>query len=985
MRRPVIAGSFHVAGALACLLALAPLASAAARPTSRPDPGPAPRPSAPQVDDASQRVDINSISMVVKNTGSFAYDTQVGGPGLEYPKGSGRSPLFAAGLWMGAMVNGAVRVSVAEYSDDWRPGAIIGTGGAATPDDPSKAEYKVYKLLRSYPTTAERDAALADYNTGAVPHGAPVVTVQPDGTLDILGDQMLWSVFNDLGKNASHNNASSALSLGVEVQLLAFAFSGAGPADRTVFLRYRFLNKGANVLNALHIGIWADPDLGGYTDDLCGGDPVRGLGYVYNATNADQQYGSSPPALGIDMLAAPGGLGATAFVHYPNGGGPQDSVETYNTLQGLNGDGTPILDPTTGQPAKFELTGDPVAGTGWLDTFPSDKRMLLSTGPVPTMLPGTSLEGTVAIVIGRGPDRLSSVNELRCDDDAIQTFFFNSFAPPVPPEPGCGQIVNCPRYTPYWYDQFAGVGHDFTPAQLTELAQRVDAASLYLDWSADPVTSLRTALDPASASTPLGQAVQQYAAFLCNVSATSPVMFPVQGPSVFLDGLTPISCPGLDAQNINELALTATRGLTDASYVDVGPNPAALAGFNAGLLYFNGGAGYAVNLFGSSILIGSITHSVEIRFTGGTTGQYAYRYLRTLDGFGNRVFLIQDYVPVPFTVFDTDAGVQLNAAFLENGGPPPTANQNGLWDPDESTDGGREILWVMDSPYSGDATPDSRYFDDPNLQNVLDGNVDFRYALWSRRIAAGAPIDNGDIFRFTWGGVLPSPGVDTKLFQLAALDPGDPTAAQGYGDIASCLRDINNGIGIGLTCDHAVPTLISLVGAEVARDRVTITWYAGGSPATRLEVERRERAGGWQTLADVLPDGTGMIVFVDTRVVPGGAYDYRLRVTEGTGTRFLGQVAAVVPLAASLGLGGFHPNPAGPTVQLAFSLASHGPATLSVFDVSGRRVFVREVGALGPGAHVIPLDARASFPSGVYLLHLEQDGRAITRRAVAIR
>jgi hypothetical protein len=34
---------------------------------------------------------------------------------------------------------------------------------------------------------------------------------------------------------------------------------------------------------------------------------------------------------------------------------------------------------------------------------------------------------------------------------------------------------------------------------------------------------------------------------------------------------------------------------------------------------------------------------------------------------------------------------------------------------------------------------------------------------------------------------------------------------------------------------------------------------------------------------------------------------------------------------------------------------------------------------------VIPLDARASFPSGVYMLHLEQDGRAITRRAVAIR
>src|SRR5205814_5502625 len=114
---------------------------------------------------------------------------------------------------------GAARVSVAEYSDDFGPGAIIGSGAGATPDTPSKPEYKVYKLLRSYPTTAERDLALADYNAGAVPHGAPAVTVQPDGTLDILGDQMLWTVFNDLGKTGRHNGASGVLPLGIEVQL----------------------------------------------------------------------------------------------------------------------------------------------------------------------------------------------------------------------------------------------------------------------------------------------------------------------------------------------------------------------------------------------------------------------------------------------------------------------------------------------------------------------------------------------------------------------------------------------------------------------------------------------------------------------------------------------------------------------------------------------------------------------------------------------
>src|SRR5262245_65758182 len=85
------------------------------------------RPARTNPEDASQRIDINNISMVVKNTGSFAYDTQNGAAGLEFPKGTGKTAVFAAGLWIGAQAGGTTRVSVAEYSDAFRPGAVIGT------------------------------------------------------------------------------------------------------------------------------------------------------------------------------------------------------------------------------------------------------------------------------------------------------------------------------------------------------------------------------------------------------------------------------------------------------------------------------------------------------------------------------------------------------------------------------------------------------------------------------------------------------------------------------------------------------------------------------------------------------------------------------------------------------------------------------------------------------------------------------------------
>jgi hypothetical protein len=426
----------------------------------------------------------------------------------------------------------------------------------------------------------------------------------------------------------------------------------------------------------------------------------------------------------------------------------------------------------------------------------------------------------------------------------------------------------------------------------------------------------------------------------------------------------------------------ASIGLSDAAYLDVGPNPPALLGVNVGLTLWDGGAGYAADLFGSSIPSGTNAHTVEVRFTGGAPGQYAYRYLRTFDGVGTRVYMIQDYVPVPWTVWDLDTGTQLNGAFLENDGFP---THDGAWSPDESDQGGRELVWAMDTPYSGDGTPSPEYFTDPNLRDVLLGQLDHRYVLWPRRATAGAVIDDGDRFRFTWGGVVPGPGVDHKLFALAALPPGDPAADQGYFDISDCLSAINGGAGIGPTCDLPTPTLISLVGAEVTSEGVAISWYAGGTPASDIHVERQEGGDAWSSLREVQPDGRGMIEFLDTEIVAGRAYDYRLSLLDGGVRRWAGEVSVEVPLRSVLGLAGFHPNPAARDIQVAFTLAGREPATLSLFDLAGRRLFTREVGTLGPGAHVVALDRGGSLPSGIYILKLTQAGRTITRRAAAIR
>jgi hypothetical protein len=208
-----------------------------------------------------------------------------------------------------------------------------------------------------------------------------------------------------------------------------------GPLGATVFIRYRLIHKGPDLLQSMVFGQWADPDLGGYTDDLVGCDSTRGLGYVYNATDMDAIYGSGPPSVGFDLLQGPRSgaqrLPATAFIRYINGTDPSSAEQSYDYLRGLTSDGGPIVDPTTGYPVRFMFYGDPVSGTGWLDAGPSDRRFLLSAGPF-SMATGDTQEVVIGIVVGQGAGRIASVAAMRSNDDVVQSVFNGTLAAPFP-------------------------------------------------------------------------------------------------------------------------------------------------------------------------------------------------------------------------------------------------------------------------------------------------------------------------------------------------------------------------------------------------------------------------------------------------------------------------------------------------------------------------------------------------------------------------
>jgi hypothetical protein len=72
-------------------------------------------------------------------------------------------------------------------------------------------------------------------------------------------------------------------------------------------------------------------------------------------------------------------------------------------------------------------------------------------------------------------------------------------------------------------------------------------------------------------------------------------------------------------------------------------------------------------------------------------------------------------------------------------------------------------------------------------------------------------------------------------------------------------------------------------------------------------------------------------------------------------------------------------------MHVSFCIASSRPASLGLFDVSGRQMEARRVDDLGPGWHTVTFGGRVSLPDGLYFIRLIQDGRSLSTRVAVVR
>lgn len=155
-----------------------------------------------------------------------------------------------------------------------------------------------------------------------------------------------------------------------------------------------------------------------------------------------------------------------------------------------------------------------------------------------------------------------------------------------------------------------------------------------------------------------------------------------------------------------------------------------------------------------------------------------------------------------------------------------------------------------------------------------------------------------------------------------------------------------------------------------------LRWTAsGGVSAVTDWTQALAPPGGFAAISSFGQDAAGELYILDH----GAGSIYRLELSTS---------GAAPPPAVRPWLGQNEPNPFNPETRLTYSMPDGGMVTLSVHDVTGRRVRILAQGPVAAGEHAATWDGRAAdaraMPSGVYFARLATaSGVTVTKMLLA--
>ncbi|HXX62320.1 MAG TPA: T9SS type A sorting domain-containing protein [Bacteroidota bacterium] len=381
--------------------------------------------------------------------GAYWPDTVLNNPALNYI-------VYDHGPWIIGKVNGVPSMAMALWGSSFAPGPVLGGLPALWVRPQDSSRYHPYEITYS--------SLAGDSDVAAWPRdlGAPV---DEQGRPLILGDQLVWSIFNGADTTSLpidyQGTHTQFPHLPVEVRQSVYAWKSASVSDTSLlanigFLEWKFLNKGTAPIESCYVGFWSDIDFGLPDNNVPGIDTSLQLAYCW-APDTAGFLKETVGAVGYKLMFGPvvpdpGGTavfcGKTltgyknlqlssfrgiiddlghSFISAPN-----NITECWNVARGFDQSGEIIIDSVTRLPTKFPYSGDPVTRSGWVYSDPwrgGSAGILMFAGPF-TLSVGDSQWMMVALIPANAGDRLLSISLLRQYAQRLGSFTYDELAGP---------------------------------------------------------------------------------------------------------------------------------------------------------------------------------------------------------------------------------------------------------------------------------------------------------------------------------------------------------------------------------------------------------------------------------------------------------------------------------------------------------------------------------------------------------------------------
>jgi len=264
----------------------------------------------------------------------------------------------------------------------------------------------------------------------------------------IKGMSAVYIIQNEEADHYLENN--SIETMGLEFHTMIYQFKAYNKLNNSTFIDLTVFNRSSMNYPQFIVSLFADSDVGDFSDDYAGCDSTKNLMYFYNGDGLDQVYqnvdslGNLPPAFGIVSLNH--NLLSCVFPEFTSNQPFPDTIPHpvvsgreafWNTLNGLISYGDPYLTPS-GRPTKFLFHGNPSVASQWSEVTANrpagDRSGRISTRPINLPI-GAKETYTFGLVYERSGSRFQNVNQLLSDiplyQQACNTDFQTYYYPTI--------------------------------------------------------------------------------------------------------------------------------------------------------------------------------------------------------------------------------------------------------------------------------------------------------------------------------------------------------------------------------------------------------------------------------------------------------------------------------------------------------------------------------------------------------------------------